>query len=88
MLFNGLVEILIPWRTTKNHGFPPENEPKVNQVLGTKFRNRTITLAELLRTRGRVIATIEDARDHVTRWLWTYNNERPNMANGGLTAAE
>jgi len=20
-----------------------------------------------------------------TEWLWTYNNERPNMGNGGLT---
>ena len=28
------------------------------------------------------------ARDHATKWLWTYNNERPNMANGGLTPAQ
>jgi putative transposase len=30
----------------------------------------------------------EEARDHATRWLWTYNNERPTMANGGLTPAQ
>jgi transposase InsO family protein len=35
-----------------------------------------------------IFATIEEARDHATRWLWTYNNERPNMANGGLTPAQ
>lgn len=29
--------------------------------------------------------TIEDVQDHATRWLWTYNNERPNMGIGGMT---
>lgn len=29
--------------------------------------------------------TIEEVQDHATRWLWTYNNERPNMAIGGMT---
>lgn len=28
---------------------------------------------------------IEEVQDHATRWLWTYNNERPNMALGGIT---
>ena len=23
---------------------------------------------------------IEEVRDYATKWLWTYNNERPNMA--------
>ena len=31
--------------------------------------------------------TIEDAQDTATKWLWTYNNERPNMAIGGITPA-
>ena len=31
--------------------------------------------------------TIEDAQDTATKWLWTYNNERPNMALGGVTPA-
>jgi len=34
-----------------------------------------------------IFTTIEEARDHATRWLRTYNTERPNMANGGLTPA-
>lgn len=29
--------------------------------------------------------TIEEVQDAATRWLWTYNNERPNMAIGGIT---
>lgn len=29
--------------------------------------------------------SIADVQDYATRWIWTYNNERPNMANGGLT---
>jgi putative transposase len=31
--------------------------------------------------------TIEEAQMTATRWLWTYNNERPNMAIGGITPA-
>lgn len=31
--------------------------------------------------------TIEEAQLTATQWLWTYNNERPNMAIGGITPA-
>lgn len=27
--------------------------------------------------------SIEEVQDHATRWLWTYNNERPHSALGG-----
>jgi hypothetical protein len=29
--------------------------------------------------------SIRHAQDTATRWLWSYNNERPNMTLGGLT---
>jgi putative transposase len=29
--------------------------------------------------------SIEEVQDYTTRWLWTYNHERPNMAIGGMT---
>lgn len=29
--------------------------------------------------------TIDEVREFATRWLWTYNHERPNMALGGIT---
>jgi putative transposase len=28
--------------------------------------------------------SIEEAQERATNWLWTYNNERPNMAIGGI----
>ena len=31
--------------------------------------------------------TIEEVRQHATKWLWTYNNQRPNMGIGGITPA-
>ena len=35
-----------------------------------------------------IIVSIEEAQDHATQWLWTYNNDRPNMGIGGLTPAQ
>ena len=35
-----------------------------------------------------IIETIEEAQDFATQWLWTYNNDRPNMAIGGITPAQ
>jgi len=32
-----------------------------------------------------IFKTIEEVQDAATKWLWTYNNERPNMAIGGIT---
>ncbi len=32
--------------------------------------------------------TIEEAQEIATDWLWTYNNERHNMAIGGITPAQ
>ena len=31
-----------------------------------------------------LFGSIAEVQDHATRWLWTYNNERPNMAIGGV----
>ncbi|MCU7879555.1 MAG: integrase core domain-containing protein [Candidatus Thiodiazotropha sp. (ex Lucinoma aequizonata)] len=28
--------------------------------------------------------SIREVQDYATHWLWFYNNERPNKANGGL----
>lgn len=32
-----------------------------------------------------LFGSIEEVQEHATHWLWTYNNERPNMANDGFT---
>ena len=34
-----------------------------------------------------IIESIEEAQDQATQWLWTYNNDRPNMSIGGITPA-
>jgi putative transposase len=35
-----------------------------------------------------MLATIEEVPDHATEWLWTYNNDRPNMGLSGITPAQ
>ena len=35
-----------------------------------------------------IIESIGEAQDHATQWLWTYNNDRPNMGIGGTTPAQ
>jgi len=30
----------------------------------------------------------EEAQNYATQWLWTYNNDRPNMSIGGITPAQ
>ena len=44
--------------------------------------NRTVRYAWLSQY---LFETIDEVRDFSTRWLWSYNNERPNMALGGIT---
>lgn len=44
--------------------------------------NRTVRYDWLAQT---LFDTIEAVQESATRWLWTYNNERPNMALGGIT---
>jgi putative transposase len=33
-------------------------------------------------------STIKEAQNTAKKWLWTYNNERPNMAIGGITPVQ
>jgi putative transposase len=35
-----------------------------------------------------IFETIQEAQEQATNWLWTYNNERPNMGIGGITPAK
>jgi putative transposase len=32
--------------------------------------------------------SIKEAQGYATKWLWTYNNERPNMGIGGITPVQ
>ena len=44
--------------------------------------NRTVRYDWLAHT---LFESIDEVQDFATNWLWTYNNERPNMALGGIT---
>ena len=35
-----------------------------------------------------MFATIKEVQDYATQWIWTYNNDRPNMGLGGITPAQ
>lgn len=43
--------------------------------------NRTVRYSWLSRY---LFDSIAEVQDYATRWLWFYNHERPNQANGGL----
>jgi len=32
-----------------------------------------------------LFVSVSEVQEHATRWAWTYNNERPNMALGRIT---
>jgi hypothetical protein len=52
----------------------------LNQII--ERYNRTVRydwLAQFL------FDSIEKVQEYATRWLWTYNHERPNMGLGGIT---
>ena len=41
-------------------------------------------------SRGKLtqLVTIKEVQDYATDWLWTYNNDRPNMGLSGITPAQ
>jgi len=44
--------------------------------------NRTVRYDRLAQY---LFDSIKEVQEYATRWLWTYNYERPNMALGGIT---
>jgi putative transposase len=32
-----------------------------------------------------LLASLEEVQEFATQWMWSYNNDRPNMALGGFT---
>ena len=57
----------------------PDN-PQQNAYL--ERYNRTVRYVLLTHY---LFESIEEVKDRATNWLWTFNNERPNMAIGGVT---
>jgi len=77
-------EVLAKW--AKNHGiilaFIQPGKPQQNAYV--ERYNRTVRHEWL---EMHELNSIEHAQEEATKWLWTYNNDRPNMAIGGITPA-
>jgi putative transposase len=70
------------WAETRGIGLTYIQPGKPQQNAYIERYNRTVRHEWL----GQYIfSTIREAQNYATRWLWTYNNERPNMAIGGIT---
>ena len=78
----------MPWPLgRKKHGiclmFIQPGNPQQNAYV--ERYNRTVRYDWL---NQHMFMTIDEAQSSATQWLWTYNNERPNMAIGGITPAQ
>ena len=75
-------EALRDW--ARSHGIRLEHiqlgKPQQNAYM--ERYNRTVRYDWLSQT---LFESITDVQESATRWLWTYNNERPNMVIGGIT---
>lgn len=73
---------LSTWANRNGIGLEYIQPGKPQQNAYIERYNRTVRydwLAQFL------FESVDQVREFATRWLWTYNNERPNMALGGIT---
>jgi len=76
---------LMKWAETHGIGLQHIQPGKPQQNAYVERYNRTVRHEWL----GQIIfETIAEVQDHATEWLWTYNNDRPNMGIGGITPAQ
>lgn len=77
--------IIIEWAESQGIRLEHIQPGKPQQNAYVERYNRTVRydwLAQYL------FDSIEEVQDYATSWLWTYNNERPNMALGGITPGQ
>ena len=72
------------WAERRGIGISYIQPGKPQQNAYVERYNRTVRNEWLGR---HIFNSIEEAQNHATRWLWIYNNERPNMGIGGITPA-
>jgi len=75
-------ELLAIWAEKRGIGLRFIQPGKPQQNAYVERYNRTVRYDWLNQY---IFGTIEEAQEAATAWLWTYNNERPNMAIGGIT---
>lgn len=77
--------VLAEWATKRNIElvFIQPGNPQQNAYV--ERYNRTVRYDWL----GQYLfSSITEVQEHATRWLWAYNNERPNMGIGGITPVQ
>lgn len=79
-----LSETLVSWASKHQITLSYIQPGKPQQNAYVERYNRTVR-NEWLGTH--IFHTIQEVQNHATQWLWTYNNDRPNMGIGGLTPA-
>ena len=75
-------ELLATWAQARGIGLQFIQRGKPQQIAYVERYNRTVRYDWLNQY---IFESIEDVRQAATAWLWTYNNERPKMAIGGIT---
>lgn len=73
---------LLAWAATHDIRIEHIQPGKPQQNAYVERYNRTVRYDWLSQT---LFDSVEEAQDSATRWLWTYNHERPNMGLGGIT---
>jgi len=74
--------LLAAWAEKRGIGLQFIQPGKPQQNAYVERFNRTVRYDWLNQY---IFETIEEVQEAATAWLWTYNNERPNMAIGGIT---
>ena len=78
-------ETVRPWAISRGIQLEFIQPGKPQQNAYVERYHRTVRYDGLAQT---LFDRIADVQASATRWLWTYNNERPNMALGGITPAQ
>lgn len=76
---------LLQWAETRGIAIQHIQPGKPQQNAYVERYNRTVRHEWLDQY---MFATIKEVQDYATDWLWTYNNDRPNMGLGGITPAQ
>ncbi len=77
-----LSDLLVSWAKDNNILLQYIQPGKPQQNAYVERYNRTVRHEWL---NQHPFDSIDYARETATEWLWRYNNDRPNMANGGFT---
>jgi putative transposase len=76
---------LMEWAETRRVSIRHIQPGKPRQNAYVERCNRTVRHGWLDQ---HIVETIEEAWDFATQWMWTYNNDRPNVGIGGLAPAQ